>query len=68
MTPPETRFLHDGQLLTMTEIQAQPKQPEQPKQLPFACCEKAEWSNASPGYAYAYTCPIHGETRIGSSD
>lgn len=36
--------------------------------LPHACCEQATVSEAAAAYAYAYECPVHGPTRIGSSD
>jgi hypothetical protein len=35
---------------------------------PHACCAKAKVSPAACAYAYAYDCPIHGATRVGTSD
>lgn len=32
---------------------------------PHACCHRAQ---PVLGYAFAYTCTVHGDTRIGTSD
>ena len=72
---PPTRFIYqraDGAYVSGTAAQvaawrkrAKPK----PKVMPGQCCEKAT-PDASAGcaYAYAWTCPVHGNRRVGSSD
>lgn len=73
---PATRFLYttrSGKVVFLTAAQfnarTKSRKGNEPALAPGQCCHRAKVDeSAGCAYAYAWTCPVHGNHRVGTSD